>query len=83
MPVGHYEMAVCEWVEYEELTENLTRTLHGEEKAKPDKCLAECASYLDKVAKWEAYDLDTRVGIKVRTAQETLRRTREADAAAG
>ncbi|PGH14180.1 hypothetical protein AJ80_06049 [Polytolypa hystricis UAMH7299] len=34
----------------------------------------ECKEWLDKVSKWEAYELDARVGLKVATAEETVRK---------
>jgi len=62
VPVAHYEMAVCCWQEA------------GGEKGvgKEDHKLKECASWIDKVVKAESFDLDARVGLKVRTAQGTL-----------
>lgn len=60
-PVGHYELAVCLWDEA------------GGEKG--DKAgLKACSDELVKVEKAEGYDLDARVGLKVTTARETLRR---------
>ncbi|KAI9894356.1 MAG: Tetratricopeptide repeat protein 39C [Vezdaea aestivalis] len=34
----------------------------------------ECREWLDKAARWEAYDLDARIGLKITTALDTLRR---------
>jgi Protein of unknown function (DUF3808) len=34
----------------------------------------ECKVLLDKVAKWESYDLDTRIGFKVTAAEEAVQR---------
>jgi hypothetical protein len=34
---------------------------------------SECRDWLDKAAKWESYDLDARIGLKVTTALETLK----------
>ena len=60
-PVGHYEMSVCLWDEA------------GGEKG--DKSgLRLCSEELVKVEKAEGYDLDARIGLKVTTARETLRR---------
>jgi hypothetical protein len=36
--------------------------------------VGECKEWLDKVAKWEGYELDTRIGLKVTAAEETIRR---------
>lgn len=60
-PVAHYEMAVCLWDEA------------GGEKG--DRAgLKACSDELTKVERAEGYDLDARVGLKVTTARETLRR---------
>lgn len=61
LPVAHYEMAVCFWQE--------APGQDGDRAA-----LQKCSEYVEKVAKWESYDLETRVGLKVATARETLKR---------
>ena len=60
-PVAHYEMAVCLWDE-----------AGGETGDRAG--LKACSDELIKVERAEAYDLDARVGLKVTTARETLRR---------
>lgn len=47
LPVAHYEMAVIRWID-----------AGGERAAKQQ--LEECSRWLEKAAKWEAYDLDAR-----------------------
>lgn len=42
----------------------------GNRKAK----VAECEDWLNKVAKWESYVLDARIGMKVTTGLDTIRR---------
>lgn len=60
-PVAHYERAVVYWEEA------------GREKG--DKALLEkCSDELRAVENAEAFDLDARVGLKVTTGRETLRR---------
>lgn len=66
-PVARYELAVCAWDDY-------LKPAGKEGSSSSQAHLEECGSWLEKVAKWEAYDLDTRIGMKVRTGQETLRR---------
>lgn len=61
LPVAHYEMVVNLWTEC------------GQERGTPEQ-LQECSDWLEKVAKWESYDLDARVGLKVTTARETLKK---------
>ncbi|KAF2668003.1 hypothetical protein BT63DRAFT_447563 [Microthyrium microscopicum] len=59
-PAAHYEMGVAEWVDY---------------KATGDQaCLEKAQKWLEVSAGWEAYDLDARVGIRVKTGLETVKR---------
>lgn len=61
LPVAHYELAVCLFEEAggQDGDANLLR-----------KCSAEIA----KVEGWESFELEARVGLKVATARETLRK---------
>ncbi|KAF4549462.1 Hypothetical protein D9617_21g096830 [Elsinoe fawcettii] len=69
LPVGVYETSVCDWGDYLALVET------GADDAKQKSLLKDCARRIDQVAKWgEAYDLDTRIGLKIRGAQESLRK---------
>ncbi|KAK4507194.1 hypothetical protein PRZ48_000929 [Zasmidium cellare] len=61
LPVAHYEHAVCLWQE--------AGGQDGEREV-----LRKCSEELGKVEKWESFDLDARIGLKVTTARETLRR---------
>ncbi|KAK4547309.1 hypothetical protein LTR36_000964 [Oleoguttula mirabilis] len=61
-PVAHYEKAVCFWQE---------AGGRGGDKATLEKCSAELAL----VEHWEAFELDTRVGMKVATARLTLKKS--------
>ena len=61
LPVAHYEMAVCYW-----------QDAGGEDGDKPT--LQICSEELAKVEKWEAFELEARIGLKVTTARETLKR---------
>ncbi|KAK5159951.1 Mitochondrial outer membrane protein iml2 [Recurvomyces mirabilis] len=61
IPVGHYEMAVCYWDE--------ARGQHGDKVI-----LQKCSDEIAKVEKSESYELEARVGLKVTTARETLRK---------
>lgn len=61
VPVGHYEMAVCLW------------KMGGGESGSM-AALKRCSEELGKCERSEGYDLDARVGLKVTTARETLRK---------
>ncbi|GAB1739385.1 hypothetical protein NU219Hw_g4346t1 [Hortaea werneckii] len=60
-PVGHYEMAVCLWDE-----------AGGQDGDK--QALERCSQELLKVERWESFDLEARVGLKVATARQTLQK---------
>ncbi|PGH15542.1 hypothetical protein AJ79_02324 [Helicocarpus griseus UAMH5409] len=44
------------------------------EEAHDRRKVRECKEWVDKVAKWESYELDARVGLKVAMAEETLQK---------
>ncbi|KAI8633288.1 breast cancer protein [Xylariaceae sp. FL1651] len=62
LPAAHYEMAVLAWVEGQVDTSKETNNK-----------IHDCQAWLDKVAKWEAYVLDGRIGMRVQTSMDTLR----------
>lgn len=59
IPVAHYESAVCIWQEA------------GGQNGNKDK-LQLCSNELAKVEAWESYELESRVGMKITTARQTL-----------
>lgn len=61
-PTAHYEMAANLWMERE-----------GSVERDRDR-MRECGEWLEKVARWEGYELDARIGLKVTTAQDTLKK---------
>jgi hypothetical protein len=62
-PVAHYEMGVSYWNDF-------ART-SGEED------LDMCLKYLDIVSSWESFDLDARLGVRIKTGQNTVKSMRE------
>jgi len=62
-PVARYEMAV-----------NLWQQDQANATASNPVLLAECSDWLEKVAAWESFDLDARIGMKVTTARGTLKK---------
>lgn len=64
-PCAHYEMAACLWRDVE---------LSGVDPALMKEELTECAKWLENVVNWGGFDLDARIGMKVTTAKQTLRR---------
>jgi hypothetical protein len=61
LPTGHYENAVCYW--------NKAGGENGDKAL-----LRKCSEELTKVENWESFELEARIGLKVRTARETLKR---------
>ena len=69
-PASHYEMGVICWMQRGEAAKR------GDLKEE-ERLVRECEGWVDKAAKWEAYELDARIGLKIATAQDTLRRWNE------
>ncbi len=65
-PAAHYEMGVVCWM----------RRREAGGKGEEDH-VKECDMWVEKAARWEGYELDARIGLKVATAQDTLRKWRE------
>ncbi|RDW75489.1 hypothetical protein BP6252_06631 [Coleophoma cylindrospora] len=60
LPSAHYEMAIVSWTERDE---------PGNDQAVK---VEECAQWLDKVSRWEKYELDARLSLKVKAAQDVV-----------
>ena len=73
-PVAHYEMGVICWMRRQESNESSNRAEHEESE---EEWVRECEQWIDKAARWESYVLDTRIGVRIATAQGTLKRWRE------
>lgn len=83
-PLARYEMAACLWKEAQ--PGRNSETASGEIGDKKDdggraetgeydrEKLKECSDWLEKVAAWESYDLEVRMGIKVTTGRKTMKR---------
>ncbi|KAL8643948.1 MAG: hypothetical protein Q9226_008021 [Calogaya cf. arnoldii] len=61
-PCARYELGVGAW---------MRRKQGGKEEV---EWVKECEGWIEKAAKWESYELDARIGLKVATAQDTLRK---------
>lgn len=70
-PAAHYEMGVNCWMQRREAAEN------GDGGDVEGKWVRECESWVDKASKWEGYTLDARIGLKIATAQDTLKKWNE------
>ncbi|KAJ5957484.1 hypothetical protein N7501_011763 [Penicillium viridicatum] len=83
-PVAHFEMAANFWMErptYQAL-HGITASPKGSDETSAGsgetimeaerKQVAECKGYLDHAARWESYELDARIGLKVTAAMEAV-----------
>lgn len=74
-PAANYEMGVNCWMQRGEARRE------GNE-AEVKKWVKECDSWIEKAATWEKYELDARIGLKIATAQDTLKRWHEKEGSA-
>ncbi|CAI7610921.1 unnamed protein product [Penicillium glandicola] len=83
-PVAHFEMAANFWMErptYQAL-HGITASSKASDEASAGSVetstdvereqVRECKEYLDHAARWESYELDARIGLKVTAAMEAV-----------
>ncbi|GAD96590.1 conserved hypothetical protein [Paecilomyces variotii No. 5] len=86
-PAAHYEMAANLWMERPSYisshgpvgpanpgTATASNTSQEDVQAIEREKVRECKEYLDKTAKWESYELDARIGLKVTAGEEALQK---------
>ncbi|KAJ9250911.1 hypothetical protein DTO207G8_5718 [Paecilomyces variotii] len=86
-PAAHYEMAANLWMERPSYisshgpvgpaspsTAAASNTSQEDVEAIEREKVRECKEYLDKTAKWESYELDARIGLKVTAGEEALQK---------
>lgn len=89
LPAAHFEMAVNLWMERPSYVpthiapwDSTDYAQKQEENKKQEKqtiaierkLVQECDEHLEKAARWESYELDTRIGLKVTAAREAIRK---------
>lgn len=84
LPAAHFELAANLWMERPSYVPThaspwdpkpaAKEVSEGELVSTERKQVQECDEHLEKVAKWESYDLDTRIGLKVTAAREAIRK---------
>lgn len=78
LPAAHFEMAANLWMErptYQALhgLSDPASTESGEKKVVNEKeQVRECKEYLEHAARWDSYELDARIGLKVTAAIEAV-----------
>ena len=70
-PAAHYEMAALFWMRRAQAASS------GKGIDEQERLVRDCEDWVERAAKWEAYELDARIGLKITTAQDTLKRWRE------
>lgn len=75
-PAAHYEMGATSWLQRVELAQG------GGNWDEQEQYVSESEAWIEKAAKWESYELDARIGLKVATAQDTLAKWRKSRRAA-
>lgn len=65
-PAANYEMGVICWMRRKASGIDQERTW-----------VKECETWVETAAKWESYELDARIGVKIATAQDTLKKWKE------
>lgn len=61
-PAAHYELGVICWMR------------KSDQRGEEAKWVKQCEGWIDKAARWESYELDARIGLKIATAQDTLKK---------
>ncbi|RDH38929.1 hypothetical protein BDQ94DRAFT_134916 [Aspergillus welwitschiae] len=86
-PVAHFEMAANLWMERPTYSAIHGGPASSSEKPSTDsdtqlerRQVRECKEHLEKAAKWESYELDARVGLKVTAALEAVEKWESAHA---
>lgn len=73
LPAAHFEMAANVWMERP--TYQSLHKLSPDVSEKPEqerKLVQTCKEHLDHAARWESYELDARIGLKVTAAMEAV-----------
>lgn len=74
-PAAHHEMGVICWMRKTDVTSE-QRSEAGSKRGEAD-WVGECEEWVEKAARWEGYELDARIGLKVATAQDTLKKWKQ------
>ncbi|KAA8652109.1 hypothetical protein EYZ11_009482 [Aspergillus tanneri] len=79
LPAALFEMAANLWMErpgyivHGKESREFVETARDESSASVErKKVRECKEYLDKASRWESYELDARIGLKVTAAMEAV-----------
>ncbi|KAL7628409.1 Mitochondrial outer membrane protein iml2 [Parahypoxylon ruwenzoriense] len=81
LPAANYELAVLAWIEVQNPEARRDVIAEGdtpedreeEEEEWLREKTEECQSWLEKVAAWETFVLDARIGMRVQTGMDTIR----------
>lgn len=88
-PTAHYEMGVNLWMQRSQyireygagiVDPSTDRTMVSQQQSldfdvkRDTELVRECKEWVEKASKWERYELDARIGLKVTTAGDALRK---------
>jgi hypothetical protein len=83
-PTAHYEMAVNLWMERHEYgkqfgtelvdPESVQRQMTNTDLTGDAELVVECKKWVEKARGWEKYELDARIGMKVTTAADAIKK---------
>lgn len=90
LPAAHFEMAANHWMERptyqalhglsgatEKTNKASTKSASSGQKSRLERekeQVRQCKEYLDNAARWESYEMDARIGLKVTAAMEAVRK---------
>lgn len=73
LPAAHFEMAANVWMERPTYQSLHKLSPNVSEKPEQERKLVQtCKEHLDHAARWESYELDARIGLKVTAAMEAV-----------
>lgn len=76
-PAAHYEMAVICWMRKRDPSSSPfvnRESASTDERSDEASWVQQCKAWIEKAARWESYELDARIGLKIATAQDTLKK---------
>ena len=78
LPVARYELAATHFLEWMNAHEReRSDSIDGFDELLGNSKLDQCSRLLDEVVKWESYDLDVRMGIKISTGRATIEKAKK------
>lgn len=77
LPAAHFEFAANDWMQRPTYQVNhgfSTEPVQAGSEEEERALVKDCKEHLEQTARWESYDLDARIGLKVTAALEAVRK---------